>query len=351
MLKAVDSAVIAFGLLVIGSALLGNREKIGNSYSLQTMNCTKGIFAILIVLFHLSQHINGGILFKIIGDTGYLSVAVFFFISGYGMYTRVMQNRGGYCSSIVSHRIPIVLLPWIIATMIYALFWFLEGGIERILEICNNHENGYLLITNSWFVVVIAIFYLIFYFAFRRCDGDFKRGIRGTMIGVSLFIVIAYMIGLGGWWYYSSFGFVLGIIWKENEVKINRIAEQKWFLFLAEWGCVFIIGYVIRFVNSRFIHSPVIHDASFLLASVAFAGAIFTLLKKIIVNSKIMNFLGKISFEIYLLHELIYNFLRNENLCIYIANDLLYVCLVVILSVGSAYVFNTFIVKRCLRKI
>lgn len=49
----------------------------------------------MIVLFHLSQHINGGVLVKAIGDTGYLSVAIFFFISGYGIYTRVLETRGG----------------------------------------------------------------------------------------------------------------------------------------------------------------------------------------------------------------------------------------------------------------
>lgn len=95
MIKAVDLIIIIFGLLVIGSAFFGRQEKRDNTYSSQTMNCVKGIFAIMIVLFHLSQHINGGVLFKVIGDTGYLSVAVFFFISGYGMYTRILQTGGG----------------------------------------------------------------------------------------------------------------------------------------------------------------------------------------------------------------------------------------------------------------
>mgnify|MGYP000988907654 CR=1 FL=1 len=95
MIKVVDLIIIAFVLLVILSALLGKKEKQNSSFSSETMNCVKGIFAIMIVLFHLSQHISGGVLFRAIGDTGYLSVAVFFFISGYGMYTRVLQTGGG----------------------------------------------------------------------------------------------------------------------------------------------------------------------------------------------------------------------------------------------------------------
>lgn len=78
MIKAVGLIIIILGLLVIGSAFFGRQKKRDNTYSSQTMNCVKGIFAIMIVLYHLSQHINGGVLFKVIGDTGYLSVAVFF---------------------------------------------------------------------------------------------------------------------------------------------------------------------------------------------------------------------------------------------------------------------------------
>ena len=95
MIKMVDLIIIVLGLFVIGSAYWGRLEKHDSTYSSQTMNCIKGIFAIMIVLFHLSQHINRGVFFMVIGDTGYLSVAVFFFISGYGMYTRILQTGGG----------------------------------------------------------------------------------------------------------------------------------------------------------------------------------------------------------------------------------------------------------------
>lgn len=77
MIKAVDLIIIAFSILFFGSVFLDRNDKPENSYSLQTMNCVKGIFAVIIVLFHLSQHIRGGMLFKIIGDAGYLSVAIF----------------------------------------------------------------------------------------------------------------------------------------------------------------------------------------------------------------------------------------------------------------------------------
>lgn len=52
-------------------------------------NCLKGIFAIIVLIHHLKQH--SGVFSDyavpsiILQAMGYLSVAVFFFISGYGL--------------------------------------------------------------------------------------------------------------------------------------------------------------------------------------------------------------------------------------------------------------------------
>lgn len=238
-----------------------------------------------------------------------------------------------------------------IATLIYALYWFAEGGYEKIVQICNNRENGYLLITNSWFVIEIAVFYFVFYLAFNWCNGNFRNGIRRSLIGVCLFIVIAYIVGLGGWWLYSSLSFILGMTWKEHEIRINHIIERKWIIFFVLWGCLFALGYVIRFVNSISTHSPVAYDIALLIASTAFVGMVFTILKKATVNNRLWSFLGSISFEIYLLHELVYNILRNRNLGFYIGNDLLYVGLVILVTMGCAYIFNAVITKRVVSKI
>lgn len=235
--------------------------------------------------------------------------------------------------------------------MVYGLYWFAEGGFDRIAQICNNHQNGYLLITNSWFVIAIAVFYLIFFLSFNWCRGDFRKGIRYTLIGICLYIGLAYLAGLGGWWFYSSLSFALGMIWKEHEARINQIAEKKRLLFLAGWGCLFVVGYAFRFINSRTIHSPVAYDIALLIASTAFTGLIFTLLKRITLENKLWLFLGNIAFEIYLIHELIYNVLRNKNLGIYVSDDLMYVGLVILISVDCAYLFNKLITKKLISKI
>lgn len=95
-MRVADFSIVIFIISLIMLCVNGRKNTTENDgFSSDTMFVLKGIFSIMIVLFHLSQHIDGGWFFKIIGQTGCLSVAVFYFISGYGMYTRVLQTGGG----------------------------------------------------------------------------------------------------------------------------------------------------------------------------------------------------------------------------------------------------------------
>lgn len=345
-----DFVIICFGVCILFSILKKTQNE-QKTFSLDTMVCIKGIFAIMIVLFHLSQRIECGFLFILIGDTGYLSVAIFFFISGYGMYKHVIQSGGGYCRSIISKRLPRVILPWVIASLIYAIYWASEGGVEKIIQICDNHKNGYLLITNSWYVIAISIFYIVFFFAFRYCKNNYKAGILFSFIGILTYIVIAYLIGLGGWWFYSSFAFIVGMLWCEKEVAINKIEGKNYVLFIFFWAVIFIIGYILRFFNSNELHSAIVYNIALLISSAGFVGFVFSILNRVSLNNQLWRFIGKISYEIYLLHELIYNILRNNKLGIYIQSDFLYVIYTLIISIIFAYIFNLLITKKIVFKI
>lgn len=342
-MKLVDLIYIFFALAIVFSCKL--KEQVDEKFDSNTMNNIKGILSILIVLFHLSQMVRGGIINTLVGDTGYLSVAVFFFISGYGLYTRNLETEGEYCKGLLVKRLPKTLLPWLFATFIYFVYWLCEGGFSRIIQICDNSQNGYLLITNSWFVVTIIIFYFIFWVAFSVSKNNNRKGLAFASLGVTCYIVVAYLIGLGGWWFYSSFGFVLGMLWKANEGRIYSFIKNKFLLFWAIFLCGFFVGYCLRLINSKTIQSPMIYNIALLLASAAFTGMIFTVLKRIDISNRIWTFLGSISFEIYLIHELVYSILRSNSLGIYISNDLLYVTLVLVISVIAAFGFNLFIKK------
>ena len=53
--------------------------------SLATCKSYRGLFAIVVILHHLAQRTETGILFRIFTSMGSLAVAFFFFLSGYGL--------------------------------------------------------------------------------------------------------------------------------------------------------------------------------------------------------------------------------------------------------------------------
>ena len=79
-----------------------------NYLSKQNSDCLKGIFAFFVITHHLYQSsnlINGGALAVILQALGYLSVAVFFFLSGYGLMYSFIIKGDGYISNFIKKRI------------------------------------------------------------------------------------------------------------------------------------------------------------------------------------------------------------------------------------------------------
>ena len=88
--------------------------------SLETTNCLKGIFAIIVVIHHLYQRtdiINNSVLGVLFQSLGCLSVSIFFFLSGYGIAASIQRKGNSYLASFASKRI----LPLYINNVIMAL--------------------------------------------------------------------------------------------------------------------------------------------------------------------------------------------------------------------------------------
>lgn len=92
-----DYFVIVFVLLI----LLSLRKNYKNDFGPHSSVCVKGIFAIMVFLYHTPETMHLGPLLNIIDDTGYLSVAIFFFISGYGLTVQQSKKYDNSKSSLL----------------------------------------------------------------------------------------------------------------------------------------------------------------------------------------------------------------------------------------------------------
>ena len=160
------------------------------------------------------------------------------------------------------------------------------------------------------------------------------------------------------WWYNSSFIIFIGLIFAKNEEKIIDYAKKHYAVLLI----LSLLGTVGMYFASVFVTSnpaigaynplPIGRVCAFLcyvvqtISEMAFVALILLITMKIQFNNAVLNFLGKIALEIYLIHRLYIGIFRSEGLNI--QSNITYCALVYLCTIVSAVILhniNSAIVK------
>lgn len=302
----------------------------------------RGLFSVIIILYHLHQHIDNKSILLAFEMSGPLIVGYFFFVSGYGLMDGLLHNND-YLNGFIRKRFVKILLPYIVITIIYCIVYFVTNNFGIVLDNIKETKNGCLIISNSWYIVIALLFYFIYFVSFKitRTSG------KAIII---VFIIDAFISGLlavthfGGWWYVSNMAFPLGLFYRHYKDKIEPLIKRKYFLFLSILAIVFIL-FCLLYLH----YSSAIFKLLFLSALVIIfvSLCIFTGYKIHIVGI-LWSSLGRISLELYLIHELVYKILRSN--AIYIHTDAVYVMVVLSVSIILAfflYKFDSMLIKVC----
>lgn len=122
---------LVFGLAII--SIQPSENLINRDLSIQSTNNLKGFSILIIVLHHLSQRTAFGLSksaywlsrFNVVGR---LAVAIFFFVSGYGLTRQFQQKGQDYLHHFLRKRIvPIIATYSIFAVIIYTIEHFRIG--------------------------------------------------------------------------------------------------------------------------------------------------------------------------------------------------------------------------------
>ena len=245
---------------------------------------------------------------------------------------------GGYLQNFIKHRVGRIVIPWIIVSCLYGAYYWIIGGKEQLLDVITRKQNGFLVIQNSWFIVAIAVFYCFFYVAFKFMKVNDLVAILTVFVLCCVYCVVCYIIGLGVWWYYSSWTFSMGMLLKKYDFEINIFLKKHYYPCLLLTSFFFVMCYAIRIINSKCIHFEFIYILCGLIASALFSCLMVEVSSKISFSNKIWSFLGDISIEIYLIHELVFTILRSS--WVYVISDGLYVILTIMISIGLAYALH-----------
>lgn len=145
-------------------------------------------------------------------------VAIFFFISGYGLQYKYRHNQMDI--KYLKNRTKAILLPIILPIIIYVLLSC--NGWGSFKHLCKNAIfHGNLILPYSWFVIVILLLYVSYYFIRRHL----KNEINFCIAYCAFLLVITVIFQRIGWdssSFVSNIAFLLGIVYYDNESKILR---------------------------------------------------------------------------------------------------------------------------------
>ena len=285
-------------------------------------NVLRGICCIIVVLVHIPAN-HGNFIQDAIGSFGYIAVTIFFLLSAYGLKYS-LDNKKKYLKHFLRNRLLIIYIPFVIANLLYQLI-VMKSEFD-ILKIVG--------IKNITFVGELMLFYLIFYVIYKNIKDIHKADI--VMIGFGIIIsIISYLFKFG--WYVECLGFIYGIIIYKLQNKFNNIINKNYIFNLVFFT---LLSIVLRIIYIRVKNIEMVNYIIKVILGISLICLIAIILKRIKIYNKLLKKLGKISYEVFLLHIIIIHVFENLDI-----TSGVYISLVIITTILCAYLMNKLDIK------
>lgn len=348
------SIYVVLAVILLSGAKIRIRSWDDGFLSLSNTKILQGFCALVIIIHHMSQGLTNQKLLSPFTNLGVLFVGIFFFCSGYGLI-KSYKTKENYLKGFFGKRLPVVLVPFYVTTLIYLIVFLHIGPNVPIHQIILDLTGIQLVNPHAWYIVAIVLFYIAFYFIFKYIKNE-----RYAFLCMVLFLTGYSVLGLylrhgswwlqGEWWYNTCLLFIMGMLTARFEQSIIRKIKKCYAVLLPVAIAVFIIifkvsaytltkySYYAQSATKSGYPESWICFATQLPAIILFVTAVFMLCMKVTFNNVILRFLSKISLELYLIHNLFLYSYRSGY--INVTNDLLYAFFVVITSVAAAFILH-----------
>lgn len=199
--------------------------------SKKNTDCLKGIFAVVVVLAHIRGRLpvfNDTVVGQILTASGYLAVAVFFFLSAYGLQVSVDSKGVAYLQTFPRRRILPFYGTYLFVLMLYVLVYALSGELNTVKPyiLFRSLIYGGTLIENGWYLQTALLFYIMFWAIFRFGKTETLRMVM-IVAGMVLYCFLCIWLGMGAYAYVSVFAFPMGFWWRKREKKIEALLSSR----------------------------------------------------------------------------------------------------------------------------
>lgn len=253
-----------------------------------------------------------------------------------------MLRGGGYLASYQRNRVLPIFAINAFLVVFYAAQKILFGEEVTVPNIALSFFYGGNVVTFGWYLLCIMVFYELFY-ASAKFFG--KHICLAITVMTLMYIALAMMLKMSGWWYMSCLAFPSGVIFAHYKKDIDAVICHHtalvlflglllylgsfFFLFAAdgEHSCLANIPHSL--LLRRLVIS--VHGVFFVLVVI---GGLIWLGNARVLSSGVAKKLSLIYLEIYVMQGFVFALLRNSWWSV--DNDCLYAVFSVLLTLALA---------------
>lgn len=308
----------------------------------------KGIFALLILFSHIRAHISmTGRLDSLYNQVfillGQITVAPFFFYSGYGILQGV-RKKEGYVKTFFKNRILKFLIGYNLVSVTLGIIWYCIGKTyppeNYLLFWCGWKTVGGTISDGGglWYIFVLLVLYLITY-AVLKMFGRLRQKNENRYL--LLAVVTVFMLSAGlmavlaivktaseDYWYNTLMAYPFGMVYALCKDRLDFAMRKTWV-----WLCT--IAVILSAAAGIFILG--LKDAvSYSVMGFLFMTFICLFTMRVRMVNPVLKWIGGLSFGIYILQRPIMMLFEHSGLAKY---NIVYtaVCIAATLAISLAH--------------
>ena len=298
-----------------------------NAFSLDKMMPVRALCALLIVAGHLAIPVGARYLQPFM-ELAACAVAVFLFISGYGLAKSFREKGETYLQSFFSRRIWKVLWPALIALILY---YIIIPDPERsyLHDLYLTFRYGAPPLAQLWYVIEITFLYVLFWLSYRFLPVRLRMA--ALWLGAILFIGLTLSLGYARNWWIHTLAFPTGATYSYLESSLLKWMSKRRIHFWAS-----LAGLLLLFAAFYLTGNPYVWIMCYVVVPLICA-LVVSILPLERIRDPLIRFIGIVSYEIYLFHGIAIAALRGDK--VFIASDGWYIAAVYLVTLGMAGLF------------
>ncbi|GEM_PF-529144 len=290
----------------------------------------RGLMQLVIVCSHLYFAMEHPPLpFVLCNKLGTTVIALFLFMSGYGLAVSFKSKGDAYWKGFFTRRVWGVFSPMLWLTILFQLILCAKHGYTPFLSAL--FLRGKTPLPNAWFIFALVLLYSFFFIAFRLTKRT-KQSILLLAILCLAFIATTYLLHFERAWWVTTLAFLSGVFYAYHEASLYHT-------FSSVWGVILSIGITFGIISSDI-------ELLLLLPYLVIPIVVIVLINKSgyarwIQREKgghirrILSSLSSISYELYLIHGITIYFLRPH-----LGGGILFAFTVICSSIILAYLYH-----------